>query len=367
MEIDFHFSVTYVVSRLAGLNHDQSQIVATCSQYVDDTVNTGVVNFKTGESYYRISTAHDTLDYHIALPLEERKVWVPFHFLPGNSKSGKHKREFYNRIVCKPNSDIAQAVFRNCILKQDRPFSLHQLGITAHVFVDTWAHQGFAGINHPVNLVSQITLIDPMDKKTFLKILTKAGLKAAVIHAVQPLVGNLLGLWFPMGHGAALHYPDHPFRQWSYRNGHGEVINRNNPKDFLVAADELCKFIQRYILKKPDAVVPGLPEPDKQLIAKMLSEFKDEDGEKRNELWKRAIKEGAFSFGASHTHYASSGPGSWKFKALGAEAATIDSWERFDFKEEFFSSDWKLFHDAAKAHQFEVLTEILPKFGISAV
>lgn len=367
MEIDFHFGVTYVVSRIAGLDHEQAQTVATCSQYVDDTVNSGVLKFKTGEAYYRINTAHDNLDYRITLPIEERRVWLPFHFLPGNEHTGSHKQDYFNRIVCRPNSAVAQAMNRNCILKKDRPFGLHQLGITAHVFIDTWAHQGFAGINHPVNTVSKINLINPAEKKTFLKVLKSGGLKAAFLHFILPIASDLLSIWFPMGHGAALHYPDHPFRLWSYKNGHGDLIKRDNPKDFLEAANELCKLIQRFIQKNPDAVVPGLPSQDKELMKTMIQKITDEDGQKRNDAWLKAIRNGSFSFGASDPRYTSSGPGSWKFEALGTTEARIGHCEKFEFKPEFLVSNWKLFHDAAKAHQYEMLTEILPQFGISAI
>ena len=53
MESDFHFGVTYTVARLAGFDENQAQIVATASQYVDDTVNSGILKFSTGETYYR--------------------------------------------------------------------------------------------------------------------------------------------------------------------------------------------------------------------------------------------------------------------------------------------------------------------------
>src|SRR5436309_442824 len=99
MEIDFHFGATYVVARIAGFSHDEAGAIATSSQYVDDTVNSGAISFKTGQAYYRISTAHDLADYRIALAVEERRTWVPFHFLPGNDPSGAHESEFYNRIV----------------------------------------------------------------------------------------------------------------------------------------------------------------------------------------------------------------------------------------------------------------------------
>lgn len=367
MEIDFHFGVTYVVSRLAGLNHEEAEVVATSSQYVDDTINKGVLNFNDGSSYYRISTAHDKFDYHILLPIEERRTWIPFHFLPGNESIGSHKLDFYNRIVCRPNSPVAQAMLKNCIEKKDRPFTLHQLGITAHVFIDTWAHQGFAGVNHPVNSVQNIQLLEPKDKKTFYKTLKCAGIKAALWQEIQPTMSNLLDNFFPMGHGAALHYPDHPFRLWSYKNGHEDIITRNNPQDFLEAAEELHRFICRYIQGDSKASGSGLAQADRTLIAKKITEYTDEDGHVRNGKWLESIKRGEFSFGKADPTYLSAGPGSWKAKALGINEAKTKSCQQFQFTPEFMTTHWKLFHDAAKAHQFEILSEILPSFGISAI
>ena len=74
MEIDFHFGATYVVGRLAGLNDEDAQIVATSSQYVDDTVNTGVLQFKTGQAYHRMCTAHTLRDYKLYRGVDERLV-----------------------------------------------------------------------------------------------------------------------------------------------------------------------------------------------------------------------------------------------------------------------------------------------------
>ncbi len=367
MEIDFHFSLTYVVSRLAGLRHEDANIVATCSQYVDDTVNSGVVKFKTGESFYRMSTAHKKLDYHIALPTEDRKVWVPFHFLPGNSSEGPDASEFYNRVVCKPNSEVAQAMLKNCILQKERAFGLHQLGITAHVYIDTWAHQEFAGVDHPINMAKDIVLEDPKDSDNFFKVCWREGLLAAVLYVFQPYFLRILNRLFPMGHGSVLHYPDHPFRIWSYTNGHGRRVHRNNPKDFLEAADELYKFICRFRMKDPGAIVSSIPEADRILISHLIKSLTDEDGEKRNKVWLKKIAEGAFSFGASDLSYESHGPKSWKCEALGTRRAHLSRYEKFDFQPHFLNSNWKLFHDAAQAHQFEILREILPQFGICAV
>ena len=42
------------------------------------------------------------------------------------------------------------------ILERDRPYGLHRLGVTMHVYADTWAHQGFAGILDKINEVEDI-------------------------------------------------------------------------------------------------------------------------------------------------------------------------------------------------------------------
>lgn len=365
MEIDFHFGVTYAVARLAGFGHEDGVVIATASQYVDDTVNSGVLEFKTGQAFNRISTAHEKSDYHITLSADERLTWVPFHFLPGDDPRGAHEEEFFNRIVCRPNSAVAQAMCRLCIERQDKPHGLHRLGITSHVFIDTWAHQGFAGVNHPVNQVSSIALIDPEDQRVALEMLKHP--TVLVGRAVRWAENLVLARAFPMGHGAALHYPDHPFRKWKYKNGHGEVVTRDNPTDFLEAADQLCRFFQRYLRRDPTAAVPGLPASDKALIQKKIGEIQDDAGWTRLWAWIAIIKDGQFSFGSADPGYFDSGPGSWKGRALGVPSREIPKGARLEYAPGFLTSHWKYFHEAALTHQHEVLREILPSFGICAI
>jgi hypothetical protein len=368
MEIDFHFGVTYIVGRLAGFDHEQAQIIATCSQYVDDTVNSGAIHFKTGEAYHRISSAHEFSDYHLFMPVEARRVWIPFHFLPGCEGGGDPSADFYRRIVCRPHSEVAKAMARMCIEKSQRDHALHRLGITAHVFIDTWAHQGFAGINHPINMTSDIKLITPMESSSsFWEAVSHGGFRAWLWRVLRPILSRLTDRFFPMGHGTVLHYPDHPFRKWSYRNGEGETIVRNNPTAFLEAADQLCRLFRRFQLENPDADVDGLPPADKVLIERRVLELTDDDPHARLASWIEAVNGGVFSFGPAQPVYLKSGVGSWKYEALGTTAAKFGASERFEYSQGFLVSNWKLFHDAATAHQHDVLKEILPNFGICAI
>jgi hypothetical protein len=350
MQIDFHHGVTYVCARLAGFEHLAANTIAYSAQYVDDAINAGTIRFDNGAMFDRISSAHKMLDYRNFRELANYQVWIPFHFLPGNGglPVGKEPEgTFIDKLICRPNSYVAQEMVRECICRRQTAYGLHRLGITMHVYADTWAHQGFAGVNHRVNEARSLVDGNGQPDRAL----------------VNRLKGFFIGEALPLGHGAVLSNPDKPFLCWGYTNGRGERISRNNPKDFLEAADHLCQAMQRYRLGEPDAIVPGLPEPDKTLIATMFQTIVDNNGANRHQQWIDAIATAKFSFGSAHIAYIPNGKGSWKYQALG----TRDEFERnelYPYNPSFLTSDWKFFHDALQAHHFYITHELLPRYGI---
>ena len=130
MQIDFHHATTYVVARDAGFNHDDASVIAYASQYVDDATSTGTVYFDNRAVYNRISSAHKMLDKRNTEELANHYVWMSFHFLPGNGglASGKNPgSSFIDKIVCTPDSQVAQEMVRDAILEKDHAYSLHRL------------------------------------------------------------------------------------------------------------------------------------------------------------------------------------------------------------------------------------------------
>ena len=85
MQTDFHHAVTYVTARAADFDHLDAHKIAYCAQYVDDAVKTGVIAFQNKALYDRICSAHKMLDYRNMEALANHRVWLPFHFLPGNN------------------------------------------------------------------------------------------------------------------------------------------------------------------------------------------------------------------------------------------------------------------------------------------
>ncbi|NOU53158.1 hypothetical protein HG263_21905 [Pseudoalteromonas sp. JBTF-M23] len=350
MQIDLHFGMTWVVARFAGFNNQQAQIIAHASQYVDDATNQGHIKFNNGATYARITTAHKMLDYRNLQSLKNRQVWIPFHFLPGNGglpAGSNPSGSFIRKLVCKPNSYVAKDMISECLGNRHRPYALHLLGITSHVFIDTWGHQGFAGVQHKLNHVRDIK--DHNGKID--------------VHWTQKVANyfnNMIQDDIPsLGHGQALSNPDLPHQHWSYTNGLGELVERNNPIDFLAAANELCKVYQMYLGRAQT----GLNEPLKEKIMQCYQDFKMDCGETRLALWLDAISNDEFGVGACQLSYIPKGMGSWKHKALGTELHDGDE-DEYEFSHDFLVSDWKLFHDAAKQHRLNIVDVILPRYGI---
>lgn len=373
MQIDFHHGATYCIARLAGLNHSEAEVVAYCAQYVDDATNEGLVRFEDKVSLFnRISSAHKMLDYRNFEELANHRVWIPFHFLPGNGglpagqdpDSPDPNNKLVNKIICRPNSYVAQDMVRECIQRQYRPYGLHRLGIAMHVYADTWAHQGFAGINHRINKATR--LLDAQGKldKAQQKHVEEFFKRNIFDRMVDTISNRAMSKMMPLGHGAVLSYPDRPFLRWGYINDLGHKIDRDNPTDYLEAAEWMYRGLYRYRLGDPDASVPDFPAADKALIDQMFRTITETDKNKRHQKWLESIRAGKFSFGAADPIYIPKGKGSWKHQALGTDREIDTGHEQYPYQPQFLDSNWKLFHDALNAHRFFVIHELLPKYGL---
>lgn len=353
MQIDFHHTTTYVVARDAGFAHGDACLIAYAAQYVDDATCSGAVYFDNGAAYNRISSAHKMVDIRNAEELANHYVWLPFHFLPGNGGLAADQNpqgSFIDKIVCTPDSPVAQEMVRDAILEKDRAYGLHRLGVTMHVYADTWAHQGFAGVKHPVNEVEHAVETDQC---------------GVFDNPLAVVLSNLLDDTIPpLGHGRAQIFPDMPFLQWQYRNGRGKLISRNNPADFLAAAERMCIAMRRYILGDPNAEVTGLGRDTREQISQMFANTLSRDEKVRHQKWLDNIRNGFFTVcgKADVNNYFARGSDSWKSAALG----TSDEQAKYHYTENFLNSHWKHFHDAIQAHRFNVVYNILPKYGICA-
>ncbi|WP_342619801.1 DUF6765 family protein [Rhodoferax sp. GW822-FHT02A01] len=362
MQIDFHHAVTYVATRLGGLSHEQASTVAHAAQYVDDATNDGPLEFDDGQRYVRVTSAHKTLQMlENGDAADNRLVWVPFHFLPGNETPAAYTDAgdlIIHRMMCKPNSVVAQQMVNDCIVKQDLPFAPHRLGIALHTYADTWAHQQFVGIICDVNRLKSVQVLpDP----SYVNDPVYGDLTSGATQFKEYVANHL-----PVGHAGAVTLPDLPFLKWSFVRENGEKVSRNNPIDFLSAVSGVFNMARRYVARNPDLPSIDLNAADLGLIQHLFETTLFIEGERRHPVWLNAIQQGQFSFGPANAAYVEQGPGSWKFAALGADPDEETGDERFHFDESFLASDWKRFHDAVQYHRLFILHELLPRFGLCA-
>ncbi len=356
MQLDFHHAVTYVAARLAGFPHEKADIIAYAAEYVDDATSSGAICFDNKAMYQRISSAHKTVDPQNLNDVENHLVWLPFHFLPGNGNLPADTPldaldgRFINKMVCSPDSIVAQEMVAAAITDRHKPYGLHRLGVTMHVYADTWAHQGFAGVLHDVNEVEDA---QETDRSGVFDAKGLTGFLGRVLDDALP----------PLGHGRANVFPDMPFLQWEYRNGEGAVTTRDNTELFCQAADAMCRRMQEYRrADDPQVAVTGIGAADMAVIREQFASLKKVDGRDRHTSWLQTIAAGRFSFGPAQIAYAEDGKNSWKAQALG----TSSDMPVYRYTESFLTSNWKLFHDAVQEHRLTVLHDILPRYGICA-
>ena len=366
MQIDFHHTVTYTLARLAGFQHKESCVIAYSAQYVDDATNGGKIQFANHAPYDHIASAHPVIptsmqeageftgNFNNALNAE---AWIPFHFLPGNGglPAGQGNEDpMIRRLICQPDSHVAKRMVEACLAAKSRPNGLHRLGITAHVFADTFVHFDFVGLKDEINRVQHL-LHD-----------AEEGFHAYEEDAESKVLGAL-----PLGHGMVLTLPDQPFRKWGYVDRDGNPKIRENQVLFMQACERLLDVLCYHRGESGGTLL----DRDRALLRWAFAAFMDGDEKARHSAWMDLLagkSDGlAFSFGSlsepevETLRYMPKGQGSWKFAALGTEKAVDDADDVFTWTDKFEVSDWKLFHDALKEHRTEVMdTNMAQEFGL---
>lgn len=369
MQIDMHFAGTYVIARLAGFTDAQAQTIANAAQYVDDSVVTGCVFFDDASLYLRTATAHKMMDSRNLQDVANHFTWVPFHFLPGNGQAdkGNNPSSFAHRMVCAANSPITQDMISECFRGREEAYALHRLGIAAHVFLDTYSHSGFAGIFHEINAVSDLCSSDADVDREAGSVMQNS--LTGIINFFHKVINffhkDKQKTMAMLGHGLARTYPDLPWISWQYKDHKNRDVTRNNPEVFLEALDELYKIFAGYCSNETGPSKKSLPAEIKETLKQKICSIKDIEPLDRLEVWLDYLRKDAFGFGPVCIRYEAE---EWRQNALG-EDEDFDNMKiipdkKVPFRESFMSSDWKLFHDAAKDHRYYIVEKLLPRYGL---
>ncbi len=361
MQMDMHYYGTYALARAAGMHRDKARIVATADQFVDDNAHKGSLELKDGARIDSQATAHHAVDLKNIDPVDQRLVWIPFHFLPGNRGD-----EYTERLMCAMESDIAaEMVQSNCRLAAETTFGLELLGVTAHVYEDTFSHYGFSGVSSRRNRVINDSFeFHEVEEKTEKYIKEKArnffkayGKYGGLFENVKRWVISFAGetLSGALGHGAVATFPDRPYLHWSYETEYPnrKVIKRDNKENYLLACKRMHRMFRDFLEKRPnDAGDSGMAY---DAIEDRLADIIHKQGPKDERIaaWQQAAKSGDLFSGPGEDI-----PQYEPWHAQWSELAWIKN-----SKEALGFSLYRYFQ-AASTHRNYVLRKLLPSHDL---
>jgi hypothetical protein len=360
MQIDSHYHATYVLARAAGLRPDVAQTIATCAQFVDDNVAKTSVELRDGSRVDVEATAHHTIDTENLEPRDQRQVWVPFHFLPGNQGDN-----YSERLKCRKDSAIAREMIEHHLDLADKPFAASLMGIAAHVYGDTFSHYGFAGVSSRVNhVVNDSFEFDKDLDPEILEYIIAKQIKFRRRRGGQWLTN--FKSWLgeaasgALGHGAVATFPDRPYLGWSFEYEHEDAVEgkrseRDNRKSFLEGFERLHDMFARFRARRPDLGSGDGREFDDIKAAVREVVAVEAACEGRVEAWQKLAQSGR-AFGRRGEPIPEYQGMLWN-----------DLWQQLDGADNSAAIRdhvvWR-FYQAAAIHRTHVLRDLLPRHGL---
>jgi hypothetical protein len=339
MRIDFHFYTIYALARAVGFSPDNAYVIAYASQFTDDEVNENTILFENGGEFEPIITAHRIFDPRAVSERICKKVWIPFHFLPGNSGVG------HEQMLTLANCDLAQAIITQFLSYDLLPYSRHLLGIILHAYADTWSHQNFAGIT------------DGMNRATNLR-----------VDGENVWIYNLAPT---LGHAQTGSTPDEPRLEWEYINYKGELQQIANYNRAIEAAQNCHKVLSQFIDKFEDNFRDSKFIPWEQIEGNIMDLFRiPTDLAGGVTAWGEAISDHEFGFQSHGKDINLIYDGSEWFN-IAIQTESVLNQESGQFIECYYkndnyeASDIKYFNEAAGVYWSTLFLKNAEAFGIA--
>lgn len=207
--MEFHYYAVYALALEAGFDEPFAFILARSSQEVDDS--TSALAFETPRGRVELAITQNYLFWDEKV---KHDIYLPYHFVPGNPDDAKKNRADGRNVpyAVTPNSDNVRELLVAAFKERDP----YLMGVTAHAFADSWAHQNFSGLLDASNELGSSSLA--------------AGLPAA-------------------GHLQALSSPDDPFARWVDPRLAGDRRYVVNAVRFATAARKLFRYFRVFLGK----------------------------------------------------------------------------------------------------------------------
>lgn len=281
MQLDMHYYAVYALARAAGIHAEAARIISHASQFVDDALEDEAIVLHNEAAIIPSMTSHRPIDYANAIPGDQWKVWVPFHFLPGNDPEG---RTFVEKMVCRKAGPAESLLLEYALNRSEEIHGLHLAGICAHAVADAYSHYGFVGLSRTWNRVDADSVRVFVESPSIFQYL-----KTKYETFLTRFQGSLAET-VPVGHGAVATYPDRPYLVWEYSYENGVKVERNNVMDYLEACEVLHGFFEA-LGERNEALRDDRQGVAWQALAEPVRDILGHEAplEDRIERWKEAI------------------------------------------------------------------------------
>ena len=364
MQEDMHYYGTYAMARAAGLEVKDAKVVAYAAQYVDDSTANDSEVHEDGGMFETTASAHtnsEVIKNAAADHTEQRSVWVPFHFFPGNEGD-----TFSEKLACSKDSGLAQEMVRNHIrhaVSVKNEYGLALMGVMAHVYADTFAHYGFSGVSSRNNEVDgksfELVVKDPKVEAYIMGKMTSFFGKYAPSFIVKNYRNiaseGANAITGALGHGGVGTYPDRPFLKWRFNFDKNNKDSgwRDNPATFMEACEKLHAAFSEYAQKAGIVNNPVSFESIRSKVDSILRLEADKEG--RVDAWIKAINANEL-FEKKDNEALRFSKDDWEQQK--------DSFNQLDNSHEMKEKEAYKFHQAVIYHRDYTLKNLLPKHGI---
>ena len=353
MQTDMHFFGTYTLARMNEFTPNQALTIATAAQFVDNAVAAAPISLGSQAYLLPVLSAHEMLEIEENFDhMDQWRVWVPFHFLPGGKGNTADRR-----MIClwgEPGNRAADAIIRLALEAgaANDANALHLLGIVTHVLQDTYAHYGFSGIAHEYNLVDQASLA-PLNAEGMRQYLTDT------FDAFTERISASFAEISRLGHGGAATYPDRPYLRWTLHHEQpsglddpGLAATRDNQATYFRACTRLNAVYRAFFRGETDLPDEG-HRPFRPAAEREIKSILAEEGteNERCQRWVQGIGSGLLfqpETADLALEYSTQG---WDVEAMTGTPLAV-------------STQAYLFNRAARHYLETLLGDILPSMGI---
>lgn len=362
MDMDFHYYGTYVAARLAGYTFDESKTIAYAAQYVNDSSREKLdvsctPNFTpipTSQTFTELADYDLDWNWSCEHLKETARIYIPFHFLPGNYGSNINKIPYSGKIsdnthvgyifkydseceeqfklLCLPNSILVEKTINDIIYNHyKKNYLLHMIGLRLHVISDTFAHSNFVGmpawfINNVSETVYDISSVsNPVNLTTSWPLTTVS--KCEDCEEASPDKPSYNSYVY-FGHRRIGHIPDYPYIKYKYKPQWLDTfIERDNRSDFLTAFKQMITAL-KCIKNHLEFFVNSYANLNKETEA-ILKEILSTKKHDQSNAWKENISKIKIN-GASLEVPEDYNPNKWLDEARNTSEKTLTDYYNFN-------------------------------------